>query len=160
MQSGDAVSVLDSVFSNCPRPPVFNSYTKLDDEFVQHDKLLKSRTPDSLSREDLGTVGWNPVGCMNVEGWRYWLPTLGRIAHTTERADRGFFFGDLLAYLKNPDENREFLKLERHERIAVLDFLRKSIPFVKERLEPEVEVDYELLPVIEQWEKFSEVKSG
>ncbi|MDT0140688.1 hypothetical protein [Acidovorax sp. PRC11] len=108
MQSDSAIFVLDKFFSKCPRPLVFNSYTKEDDEFLQHDRLLKSRTPDSLSREDLGTVGWNPIGCMNVEGWRYWLPTLGRIAHTTETADRGFFFGDLLAYLKNPDENKAF----------------------------------------------------
>ena len=69
MQSNSAIFVLDKVFSKCPRPLVFNSYTKEDDEFVQHDQLLKSRTPDSLSREDLGAVGWNPIGCMNVEGW-------------------------------------------------------------------------------------------
>lgn len=160
MQSNSAIFVLDKVFSKCPRPLVFNSYTKEDDEFVQHDQLLKSRTPDSLSREDLGAVGWNPIGCMNVEGWRYWLPTLGRIAHTTETADGSFFFGDLLAYLKNPDENKAFLSLKGYERVAVLNFLRESISFVRENMEPEVEVDCELLPVIKQWEKFSEVNSN
>ena len=52
------------------------------------------------------------------------------------------------------------MSLKAYERVAVLNFLRESIPFVRGNLEPEVEVDCELLPVMKQWEKFSEANSN
>ncbi len=137
------------------RPQVFNDFLNVDDEFREHNALLQSRDHESLSREDLGSVGWNPVGCMNVAGWRYWLPALGRIALSTETADRGYFMWDLLVYLKNPESNPAFLLFTRHEREAVARFLKEATPFVRGNLEPEVEVEYDLKPVQLQWEIFS-----
>ena len=146
-------------FSETLLPRAFNDFLNVDDEFREHDALLQSRDHQSLTREDLGSVGWNPVGCMNVAGWRYWLPALGRIALSTERADRGYFMWDLLVYLKNPELNPAFLSFTRHEREAVARFLKEATPFVRENLEPEVEVEYDLKPVQLQWEMFSRAEA-
>ncbi|WP_235492173.1 DUF6714 family protein [Paracidovorax avenae] len=154
-----ALLVLMAAFSENLRPREFNDFLNVDDEFREHNALLQSRDHQSLTREDLGSVGWNPVGCMNVAGWRYWLPALGRIALSTERADRGYFMWDLLVYLKNPESNPAFLSFTRHEREAVARFLKEATPFVRENLEPEVEVEYGLKPVQLQWEMFSRAEA-
>lgn len=150
-----ALLALADGFPENLRPQVFNDFLNVDDEFREHNALLQSRDHQSLTREDLGSVGWNPVGCMNVAGWRYWLPALGRIALSTETADRGYFMWDLLVYLKNPESNPAFLSLTQQEREAVARFLKEATPFVRENLEPEVEVEYDLKPVQLQWEVFS-----
>ncbi|AVS78338.1 hypothetical protein C8244_13030 [Paracidovorax avenae] len=150
-----ALLALADGFSENLRPQAFNDFLDVDEEFREHNALLQSRDHQSLSREDLGSVGWNPIGCMNVAAWRYWLPALGRIALSTERADRGYFMSDLLVYLKNPESNPAFLALNQQEREAVARFLKEATPFVRENLEPEVEVEYDLKPVQLQWKMFS-----
>ncbi|ABM32633.1 hypothetical protein QRO11_08080 [Paracidovorax citrulli] len=150
-----ALLVLMDGFSGSLRPQAFNDFLNVDEEFCEHNALLQSRDHQSLTREDLGSVGWNPIGCMNVAGWRYWLPALGRIALSTDTAGRGYFMWDLLVYLKNPESNPAFLSLTQQEREAVARFLKEATPFVRENLEPEVEVGYDLKPVQLQWEMFS-----
>lgn len=150
----DILKSLNDAFGSSPRPKFFNKFIYDDKEFKEHDDLLQKRNKSSLTRSDLGSVGWNPVSTMNVAGWRYWLPTLGKIAIGFDRGDRGLFMSDFLIYLGNPRENETFIDLTKNERTAIYEFLEKSSDLVKKKMEPEVEFLYDLLPVIQQWKEF------
>lgn len=151
----EAVNILQEAFSGNERPKVFNKYIDGDEEFLEHDRTLQNRTPENITRDDLGSVGWNPISTMTIDAWRYWLPSLGKIAVSLDEGDRGLFLFDLIIYLENPEKNDELIKLNKKERLAILCFLERIIPMVKEKMEPDVMVEFELLPLIEQWKSFS-----
>jgi hypothetical protein len=144
-----------SIFNERKRPKQFISNDMLyDEEYQEHEKLLESKTHQTLTRDDLGSVGWNPISAMTADGWRYWLPTLGRIAlEDNGKSGRGIFLWDFLIYLDFPQKNPEFLKFNEIEVQSIIDFLDSIRQYVKDNIEPGVDVELNLDPVLEQWKE-------
>lgn len=65
------------IFEDCPRPVHFTDF-KHCEECAEHDKTLSTRNLDSLTIEDVGNPGWDPINFAAPEGFVYYLPSLAR----------------------------------------------------------------------------------
>lgn len=75
----ELLETIRQAFSTCPRPLHFTNHTHCC-ECAEHDQLLLSRDPDTLSIEDAGNAGWDPICFVSPEGFAYYLPALARLA--------------------------------------------------------------------------------
>lgn len=70
---------IEQAFEGISKPEHFTNYTHCD-ECEVHDKTLRTRTRETLRREDLGNAGWDPITFSSEEGIAYLLPALARFA--------------------------------------------------------------------------------
>jgi len=65
-------------FAGCPRPSHFTNHRHCS-ECAEHDATLLARTPDTLTRDDVGTFCWSPIPFTTPEGFAYFLPGQARL---------------------------------------------------------------------------------
>lgn len=105
-----------AAFSSRRRPTNFTDYTHCH-ECADHNETLRSRDLDSLSFNDVGSVGYSPIGYISLDGFLYYLPALARLANAT--GDK-YFLDTFLIYM----ENKEWrIALTTSEREALVDYL-------------------------------------
>jgi hypothetical protein len=71
---------IDQAFGMVPRPQHF---TKIEccEECAGYDRMLRSRTVKTITRDDIGGLGgWDPINFINDQGWAHYFPTLARFA--------------------------------------------------------------------------------
>ena len=81
MDVADAAVVdgLTKVFASVERPEHFTNFEHCE-ECAEHDEVLRSRDLSTLSREDAGNVGWDPITFTSPQGFAYYFPALARLA--------------------------------------------------------------------------------
>ena len=50
------------------------------EECAEHEAAMQAVTPESVSLEQVGNPGWDPVCYLTDEAWRYFMPGLARLA--------------------------------------------------------------------------------
>ena len=70
---------IDRAFAGIARPEHFTEFTHCI-ECADHDQTLNNRTVTTISRDDLGNPGWDPINFTTEQGWGYYLPALARLA--------------------------------------------------------------------------------
>jgi uncharacterized protein DUF6714 len=118
----EILELVRQAFRSVPRPEHFTNYRHCL-ECEEYDLLLCSRTWDTLTHRDVRWT-WSPVGFLEPDGFRYWMPALLRLL--LERDEQEYGIGYLLDYLDEPASER-FSLLTRAERQAVMDFMRHVI---------------------------------
>ena len=109
-----------------------------DFECMDHDQLLHSRTPDTLTIDDVGNSCYDPLSECLPEGMAYFFPALARLALNDRRESRWFPFQLSLHVISDGIEN-DFLKYcSASQRSAVVAWF---CPINESRAEREVE-DY------------------
>ena len=141
---------LNEAFSKCPRPEHFTNWTHCE-ECAEHDTLLCSRDVFSLTIEDVGNVGWDPISYVSPEGFAYYLPALGRLAMTKPALPFEWYGSQLLSHLcsDGPNNNRA-LACTPTQRTAVVSFLSHLAESHAEWVEDSMCAD-ELLEAIRIW---------
>jgi|GEM_PF-478250 len=116
---------LDLAFAGIAKPEHFTDYTHCE-ECEEHDNTLRSRTRNSIQREDLGNAGWDPMSFCSAEGMGYFFPALARMAMLPPIwPDHDWYGGQLLFHLTYEGEQNKFLRwCTLHRREAVVAFLR------------------------------------
>lgn len=66
-------------FGNVTRPRHF-TVEDGDFECMDHDQLLHARTPETLTIEDVGNIGYDPLNECLPQGMAYFFPALARLA--------------------------------------------------------------------------------
>jgi hypothetical protein len=111
------------VFSDCPRPEHFTNYEHCE-ECRDHDDVLRSRYVKTLSIEDVGNGGWDPLCFISPEGFAYFFPALARLV-LDEPTGLGWYGPNVLFHLTQDHQCRS---LRRHfspaKKAAVLALLR------------------------------------
>lgn len=80
MSPADRVfALIDAAFAECARPEHFTNYEHCD-ECAEHDELLRTRNRQTLTLEDVGNPGWDPITYCTSEGIAFYLPSLVRLA--------------------------------------------------------------------------------
>jgi len=91
MNTGHTIlNEIDKAFGSVPRPQRF-TVEDGDPECMHHDKLLHSRTPDTLTIDDVGN-GCSPLSECLPDGMAYFFPTLARLALNDRRESHWFPF--------------------------------------------------------------------
>lgn len=135
------------VFSKIERPEHFTNHAHCC-ECKEHDNVLLAYTPDTITRDALGHMGWDPITFTTDYGFRYYLPGLIRIV-LTESANESYYEqflwhtlgeGDYDRYTSCTDEEKQIVLL-------VLEFLLENHT---EEIDQECLSD-ELLLAVEKW---------
>lgn len=127
MNDADVLNLVNSAFSTARRPEHFTNY-KHCDECAEHDALLRSRDNDSLSLDDVGNPGWDPLCFVDAAGFAYFFPALARITLAEPDSVLNWYGPQLLFHLTYARSTREQNKLiaafDSRQREAVTTLLR------------------------------------
>ncbi len=136
-----------SIFSVVQRPEHFTDYQHCC-ECQEHDDTLNAFYPDTITRDALGTMGWDPITFATDQGFRYYLPGLIRIV-LSEQGNNNYYEQFLWHIVGGGDYQRINACSESERGIVV-----KTLNFLLENREKEIEqecLEDDLLTAIEKW---------
>lgn len=100
MDRGQALHLLEDAFRDCPRPDgLFIRGTCRCEECEEHNATLASHTPQSMTLDDFGNGGWDPICMASDAAFLYFLPGMFRLAFE----DDFFYIYQLLFHLGVPE---------------------------------------------------------
>jgi hypothetical protein len=119
----DVLARIQEAFGGLPRPEHFTDYRHCC-ECAEHDELLRSHDPATLTIDDVGNPGWDPLCHISAEGFRYFMPALAGLALDPPRSAAGWYLPQLLFHLNyQGSENRHLLAASSRQREAVVQLL-------------------------------------
>jgi hypothetical protein len=137
-------------FAGCARPDHFTNYTHCS-ECAEHDEVLRSRDLDTLSLQDVGNPGWDPICFISPAGFAYYLPALARLALAPPDGYSGWYGPQLLFHLRyNGQRNDRILACTPEQRQCVVGLLHHILETPAELVDSYSSSD-ELLRAIEDW---------
>jgi hypothetical protein len=123
-QSGEAMTdvlvAIRRAFADVPRPEQFTDCRHSSDR-AEHEQTLRAHTPDTISLEQVGNAGWDPICFVTIEGFKYFMPGLARLALA-----RGYI-AEFLFQL-NDDRIAGFTNEQRLATRHLLEFIRDEMP--------------------------------
>jgi hypothetical protein len=123
----DILAEIDAAFGSVGRPEHFTEYTHCC-ECAEHDELLRSRNRETLSIEDVGNPGWDPLCFSSPDGMAFYFPTLARFALAEPQPGYGWYADQLLFHLyAGFTYNRFFGYCSPTQRQAITHFLAHLI---------------------------------
>jgi hypothetical protein len=106
------------------RPEHFTNFEHCE-ECADHDELLRSRDLSTLTLEDVGNPGWDPICFITPEGFAYYLPALFRLALRSSPEVGTWYVPQLLFLLcSDGSDNARVRRCSPKERGMVADCLR------------------------------------
>lgn len=130
------------------KPEHFTDY-KHCEECADHDETLRNTDVDSISIEELGRPGWDPICFCSNEGKRYYMPAFVRLSLETVRDD--FYFSQFLFHLENDGlESSLSLSCSNEQRHFVASFIEYMINAYSKEIDDNLCTD-EALKVYEIW---------
>lgn len=121
-QDCEALDRLTRAFSRCPRPEHFTNFDHCE-ECAEHDETLRSRTPETLTVEDVGNPGWDPISFISPDGFAYFLPGLARLAFEDTAISWQYCTQLFWHLISNGPNNARFMYCSEQQRCAVADFV-------------------------------------
>jgi hypothetical protein len=101
---------IDRAFGGIYKPEHFTNHAHCD-ECAEHDNTLRSRTRETLRREDLGNPAWDPLTFSSEEGIAYVFPAIARYAVLPDAWPRHEWYGcQLLSHLSHDGDANRFLR--------------------------------------------------
>jgi len=108
MDDSSVLAEIDAAFGSTTRPQQFTVQDG-DPECMDHDALLSSRTPSTLSLKDVGNVCWDPLCECLPAGIAYLFPALARFALARPTESGYWYGGQLIFHLSYDGANNRFL---------------------------------------------------
>lgn len=107
------------------KPKHFTNY-KHCEECEEHDQTLVNSSIDTISLEELGNPGWDPICFSSAEGKKFYMPALIRLS--LETIDDDFYFGQLLFHLEADGANNNlFISCNSEQREYIKTFIEYII---------------------------------
>jgi hypothetical protein len=116
----DVLAAIRRAFADVPRPERFTDCRHSSDR-DEHEETLRAHTPDTISLEQVGNAGWDPICFVTIEGFKYFMPGLARLA-----LGRGYI-AEFLFQL-NDDRIAGFTNDQRLATLDLLEFIRDEVP--------------------------------
>jgi hypothetical protein len=116
----DVLAEIRRAFADVPRPERFTDCGPSSDR-AEHEQTLRALTPDTISLEEVGHAGWDPICFVTVEGFQYFMPGLARLVLA-----RGYI-AEFLFQL-NDDRIAGFTGEQRLATLHLLEFVREQMP--------------------------------
>lgn len=99
MTPTEAVQKVREAFRDAPRPEgLFIDGTCRCEECEEHNRTLSSHDVDSITLEELGNPGWDPICFASDAAFLYYMPAMFRLAFE----DEGYYIYQLLFHLNLP----------------------------------------------------------
>jgi hypothetical protein len=75
----EALAAMAEAFREVPRPQEFIWGTCRCDECLEHNRTLADHTPATITLQELGNPGWDPMCFANEQAFVYYLPAMMRL---------------------------------------------------------------------------------
>jgi hypothetical protein len=123
MSETKILALVDRAFGASPRPEHFTNFNHCD-ECAEHDELLRSRDRDTLTVDDVGNAGWDPLSFTSSAGFAYYMPKLVRLALEAREPLGGLWYaGQLMTHFWHGGRyNKHLHEFDTHQRQAVIAF--------------------------------------
>jgi len=106
-----------------PKPEHFTNYRHCC-ECAEHDATLLACDIDSISLQQLGNPGWDPLCFVSSEGFLYYLPALIRITLDTMATPQDRYLDQLLFHLMRNGKDHDLVRACSLEQcVFVAEFL-------------------------------------
>jgi len=105
----DVIAEIDKAFGGCAKPDHFGNYLHCE-ECAEHDQLLRDRTRETLTIEEVGNAGWDPLCFSSAAGIAYYFPKLARLAISPLTYEQGWYGDQLLFHLTHGGTDNRFLQ--------------------------------------------------
>ena len=117
----EILAQVKEAFARCKRPAHFTNWRHCS-ECEEHDRLLRSRSIETLRIQDIENPGWDPLCFISAEGFKYYFPALARI--TLSGSEDDCYCNQLLFHLTyQGSNNRHFVACDEAQKQAVLALL-------------------------------------
>ena len=129
------------------KPGHFTNHSHCD-ECKEHDDVLRARNVNTLTIQDVGNPGWDPICYISPEGFEYYFPAFVRL---TLAAPRESYLSQFLFHLAYEGaRNRHFRHFAPQQREVVVAFLRHVLENHRDIVE-EQDCEDELQFAISVW---------
>lgn len=117
-----SIDDIDAAFGAVEKPEHF---CKLHcEECEEHDRLLRQRDRTTITIEDVGNPGWDPISFISPEGMAYFMPALARLALSNPTREYSWYGDQLIFHLKHGGASNPFLNFcNPMQRNAIGNFL-------------------------------------
>lgn len=112
----EVLADIDAAFGGIPRPKHFTNYEHCE-ECLEHDQTLSAKPRELLTREDLGTLGWDPVTFCQVPAKAYLFPRLAREL-LAEPDEKWGWYGPEFISLVEGSEFRQYCNEQQRATVA------------------------------------------
>jgi hypothetical protein len=128
---GQVLAIIDQAFGSCRRPESFIVDWEASKECSEYEKRLRARSVETLTRNDVGDIGRDPLNFISPEGFLYFFPALARLALQEPAGNGSTWFGERLpAYLTNNLSKNKHLKAcneaQKRAVVTLLDHLKRT----------------------------------
>jgi hypothetical protein len=138
------------VFATRQRPDHFTNHNHCD-ECAEHDEVLRCRDTDTLSIDDVGNPGWDPICFISPDGFAWYLPALVRLALAQPAQPAGWYGPQLLFHLcSDGPRNERILACTPEQRQSIVGLLEHILDTRVELVE-RYQCGEALLRAIERW---------
>jgi hypothetical protein len=149
MTPEEAIERVRKAFGMVPRPEEFIRGTCRCEECLEHNATLAAHTPDTISNNELGNPGWDPMCFANDQAFVYYLPAMTRLAFQEE----GYFTGQFLFHLNHGDR---LSAINADQAASLLDALQTLI-ITKQR---DIEIPMEKAEIDIAFENLSRISGA
>ncbi len=144
------LNAIHKAFFEVEKPVHFCNY-KHCCECAQHDQTLIKYTRETISFEQLGYPGWDPVCFINTnQGFQYYLPALARLSLQT--GDE-YYLSQFLFHLNDERIN----SLITTQRDLLADFLETLLDWMPDEIEDHFDTDNILEKIMQLRDHFNSI---
>jgi hypothetical protein len=130
------------------KPKHFTNYNHCE-ECAEHDQTLIQADVDTISLEELGNPGWDPICFCHDQGKKYYMPALIRLSLETIHHEG--YFGQFLFHLEsNGEQNSLYRRCSASQRQFIAAFVVHMIESYPDEIELNLFTDA-ALRVYEIW---------
>jgi hypothetical protein len=152
----EILNLVKEAFSDCQRPEYFTNYNHCCECF-EHDEVLRSRDIETLSFDDVGNGGWDPICFITLEGFVYYFPALARLVLSTPDPYWGWYGPQLFFHLNYDGKcNDRWKQCSLKQRMAIVKLLEYILE-TRTQLLDDYNCSDDLFQAIEIWSLLTNV---
>jgi hypothetical protein len=115
--------VIDQAFGSLPRPKTMLCNPNHCDECVEHEATMQAHTPQTISLEEIGNLGWDPVCYISDEAYCYFMPGFARLVLD----DDALYTDQFLFHLDSGFRTDTFNPEQRRAVAQIIEYLGTTI---------------------------------
>jgi hypothetical protein len=139
------------IIFDAPKPAHFTNYQHCC-ECAEHDETLLAHDVDSISLQQLGNPGYDPLCFISAEGFLYYMPALVRLTLDTIDNPREMYLEQLLFHLiQDGSGNRLVSACNKEQREFIARFLEHLLEHHFEQIEASLLYTDDILKAHEIW---------
>jgi hypothetical protein len=122
MDKQTVLDAIDKAFGHLPRPAVMGRNPDHCDECADHEAVMQAHTPETISLEEVGNPGWDPVCFITDEAFAYFMPGFARLT-----VDDDYIYS-LLFHLGKTNRIQAFNSEQRGAVAQLMKYVAETMP--------------------------------